>query len=89
MASYKVIIKKSAQKEIRSIKNQEIRDRIVSILVGFETNPLPTGTKKIKGTKDSYRIRQGDYRVIYTIVKDELIVHVVKVAHRREVYRDF
>jgi mRNA interferase RelE/StbE len=65
---------------------KEVRTRIADRLVELATNPRPPGCVKLTG-EDAYRIRVGDYRIIYAIHDDRLIVLVIDVGHRREVYR--
>jgi mRNA interferase RelE/StbE len=86
MASYRVEIKKSAQKEIRKLP-KEIRQKVVAIINGLYRQPLPAESKKIKGSNEVYRIRQGTYRIVYQVYKDRLVVIVVRVQHRKGVYR--
>jgi mRNA interferase RelE/StbE len=83
--AYKVVISKSAAKEIKELSKDyqaTINDKIESL----KTNPYPNGYKKLKGSKDLFRFRVGDYRVIYKIINNELIIEVVKVGHRRDIY---
>lgn len=87
MASYKVKIKNSAQKEIRKLPSKELRSKLIGIINGLCANPIPNDAKKIKGTKNIYRIRRGVYRVVYQLYKDELIVVVIRVRHRKDVYK--
>ena len=85
MASYKVLIKLSAIKELNKIPKKEllkITDRIQTL----SKDPRPTGCEKLTA-QNAYRIRQGSYRIIYTIEDDKLIVIIIKVGHRRDVYR--
>lgn len=88
MASYRVKIKSSAQKEIPKLPSKDLRDKVVDIINDLYINPLPDDSKKIKGSNNIYRIRQGMYRIIYRIYKNELLVIVIRVRHRRDVYRD-
>ena len=85
MASYKILIKPSAAKEIEAAPKKD-RLRIVKRIQGLSYDPRPTGCEKLSG-KDKYRVRQGRYRIVYSISDIELTVVVVKVGHRREVYR--
>ena len=85
MASYRLLIKASASKDIEAIPKRD-RRRIVSTIASLSSNPRPTGCEKLSG-HDQYRIRQGNYRILYEIHDLDLIVVVVKVGHRREVYR--
>ncbi len=82
---YRVILPKSVQKELDRLP-PAISDRILARLRGLEIDPRPPDVKKLKG-RPAWRIRVGDYRVIYQINDLELIVVVVTVGHRREVYR--
>jgi mRNA interferase RelE/StbE len=85
MALYKVLIMPSARKDFRVIPKID-RNRIIKCIDSLVINPRPAGCKKITG-QNKYRIRQGDYRIIYEIFDDKLIVWVVKVGHRKDVYR--
>lgn len=87
MASYKVVIKKSAAKELQDIPGKKDRRRLVERISGLAENPRPMGAEKLSGTRDKYRIRQGNFRVLYEVEDDVLIVYVVKIADRKDVYR--
>jgi mRNA interferase RelE/StbE len=84
-ASYKVSLKKSAEKELRSIPARDIT-KIVDKIKNLQQQPRPHGCEKMEGG-ERYRIRQGDWRVIYTIDDTEKSVLVIKIGNRREVYR--
>ncbi len=86
MERYKVSIKRSAVKEIETIPQKRDRRRIIRRIGQLSEDPRPPGSKKLSG-HDKYRIRQGSYRIIYSIADDELIVVVVRVGHRKDVYR--
>ena len=86
MERYRVLISRPAQKVLNAL-NLNIRKRIFRGIFMLESNPRPFGVKKMVGEPNTYRIRIGDYRVLYEIRDDRLLVHVVKVAHRRDVYR--
>ena len=66
---------------------RDIQVRLAAAMEALAANPRPHGVKKLSGEENLYRIRAGDYRIIYQIRDKELIVLIVKVAHRREVYR--
>jgi mRNA interferase RelE/StbE len=83
---YTVQLAPAAQRQLQSLPKQFQR-QITSRLLRLETAPRPDGVKKLEGEKDLYRLRIGDYRIIYAIRDRELIVLVVKVGHRREIYR--
>lgn len=82
---YRVILSKSIQKQLDKLP-KDIRSRILARLSNLEADPRPTDVKKLKG-RDAWRVRIGDYRVIYEIYDRELQVIVVTVGHRRDVYR--
>ena len=84
--SYTVILPKSVQKQIDRL-SQDIGSRMIVALSALETNPRPAGVKKLKG-RDAWRMRVGDYRVIYEIHDRALQVIVIQAGHRRDVYRD-
>jgi len=86
VAKYSVLIKTSAVKEIEKIANRSDRRRVVSRIQALADDPRPRGCEKLSG-QDRYRVRQGVYRIVYSVEDDRLIVHVVKVGHRRDVYR--
>ncbi len=86
MASYRLLIKPSAAKEIEASPKKD-RLRIIKRIQELSDNPRPPGCEKLSGQDDKYRVRQGAYRIVYSISDEELIVWVVKVGHRREVYR--
>ena len=86
MPSYKVLIKRSAAKEIEDLPLRD-RRRVVSRIASLGTEPRPHGCEKLSG-QDRYRIRQGDLRILYEIDDREESVMIVKIGHRRDVYRD-
>ena len=85
MASYSTLFTKSAAKELESVPTKD-RQRIVSRIGSLADEPRPIGVEKLSGD-DKYRIRQGDYRILYEIVDADLIVTVVRIGNRRDVYR--
>lgn len=85
MGSYKILIKPSAVKEIEAIPIRD-RQRIVTRIQGLSDNPRPPGSEKLSG-QDKFRLRQGACRVVYAVNDAEPSVLIVKVGHRREVYR--
>ena len=86
MARFEVFIKPSAVKEIEAISRKKDRQRIVQRIRRLADDPRPDGAQKLSG-RDRYRIRQGPYRIVYGIVDDKRVVYVVKVGHRKDVYR--
>jgi mRNA interferase RelE/StbE len=85
VASYNLLIKRSAAKELENLP-PKIRRRLSVRIQGLETDPRPPGAEKLSG-QEKYRLRQGDYRVLYAIDDAAESVTVVKVGHRRDVYR--
>lgn len=87
MANYSVVFTKSAVKEISRIDSNADRERILKRIHDLSVNPRPDGSKKLKGFQDRYRLRQGDFRVLYEIRDRILVVTVIEVGNRREIYR--
>jgi mRNA interferase RelE/StbE len=87
VASYSVLIKPSAAKEIEAVDQKKERQRIVARILALADEPRPVGCEKLVGASDRYRIRVGRYRIVYSIADDELLVLVVRVAHHKDVYR--
>lgn len=85
MAKYRILIKPSAVKEIEAIPLKKDRQRIIERIRKLALNPRPPGCEKLSG-QNKYRLRQGRYRILYSIQDRDLIVCVVKVGHRKEVY---
>jgi len=83
---YRIEIKRSAAKEIRGIPRKKDRQRVVARIEGLADDPRPPGCVKLSG-RGAYRIRQGVFRIVYTVTDDKLVIEVVKVGHRRDVYR--
>ena len=87
MAKYRLLIKPSAAKEIEAVDQKKDRQRIVAGIRLLADDPRPPGCEKLAGADDRYRIRVGRYRVIYSVGDEELVVVVVRVGHRKDVYR--
>ena len=85
MAKYLLEIKKSAQKELDALDDSVFR-RVDRRIMTLADNPRPAGCKKLKGFKDHWRVRAGDWRVVYIIDDAVEVVSVTGIAHRREVY---
>ena len=85
MASYRLLITSSAARELEAAPRKD-RTRIVARIERLDTNPRPPGSAKLSG-EEKYRLGQGDYRVLYAIPDDGMTVTIVKIGHRREVYR--
>ena len=85
MANYKLVFRKSVSKDFRAIPNKDV-SRILQRIEELQENPRPIGSEKLSG-QERYRIRQGVYRIIYEVADEFLIVTVVKVGHRKHVYK--
>lgn len=83
--SYSLAVKKSAERELRALPKIDLR-RVLDRIRGLAQNPHPSGSEKLSG-RCHYRVRQGDYRIVYSVDDDHRIITVVKIGHRREVYR--
>jgi mRNA interferase RelE/StbE len=86
MASYRVISKPSLERDLRTIPKSTLV-RVMKCLEALTNNPFPRQTTKLEGGEGLYRIRVGDYRVIYGVDRDAKVVTIHHVRHRREVYR--
>lgn len=85
MAAYSIFIKKSAARELEVLAKKDL-PKVLKRIEALAENPRPTGAEKLAGV-ELWRIRQGDYRIVYSIEDNALTVWIVKVGHRREVYR--
>jgi mRNA interferase RelE/StbE len=83
---YTVTLVPSAERELRALPTDVVR-RVVRKLEALAVDPRPRDVRKLEGSDDHYRIRVGDYRIVYQVVDAELVVLVVRVRHRRDVYR--
>jgi mRNA interferase RelE/StbE len=87
VAGYRLVIKASATKELEQVEPKKLRQRLAAALERLALDPRPAGCEKLAGVHDAYRIRRGDYRAVFTIDDQARVVTIVKVGHRREVYR--
>ena len=83
MASYRLEWRRSTKKDLRRIPPQEVA-KIVRVVEGLIDNPFPTGCRKLVSSERAYRIRVGNYRILYDI----LIIEIIRVAHRRKAYEE-
>jgi mRNA interferase RelE/StbE len=86
MASYELAFRKSVAKDLRALPKHEVR-RIMQRIRSLADDPRPAGCERLS-SQEQYRVRQGAYRIIYEIKDNRLIVLIVKVGHRRDVYRN-
>jgi mRNA interferase RelE/StbE len=85
MGGYRVFFKKSVQKDLSSIPKKDLK-KILNRIQSLQDDPRPPGCEKLTGLA-RYRLRQGRYRILYSIQDDELTIWVVKVGHRKDIYR--
>jgi mRNA interferase RelE/StbE len=83
---YRIEVTKGAEKQIAGLSPKDFR-RIDRLILSLEENPRPAGCKKLQTEKDVYRLRHGYYRIIYHVNDELLVIRVLRVMHRREVYR--
>lgn len=86
MARFELRLKPSVAKDLRGIPQEDVR-RILARLETLRENPCPPRSEKLSG-QERYRLRQGHYRILYTVADAEVVVEIIKIGHRREVYRD-
>ena len=85
MASYRLALTESAEKELHRL-TKTVVERIAARIEKLSASPRPNGCKKLKGGANEWRIRVGDYRIVYSIDDAQKLVDVVRIAHRKEVY---
>jgi mRNA interferase RelE/StbE len=85
VASYRLLVKASAARELEALPRRD-RIRVVGRIARLADDPRPAGCEKLSG-HEQYRVRQGDYRILYEVSDAEVVVIVIKVGHRRDVYR--
>ena len=83
---YRVLLERAAEKDLSRLGSQ-VHDRVIAAIQALAANPRPPGCRKLVGSKNDWRIRVGDYRVVYEIADEIRVVRVNRVRHRREVYR--
>lgn len=83
---YTIVLSRSAEKNIEKLPNAALK-RVVKAIDGLTSNPRPSGCKKLKGSSENlWRVRAGDYRIVYAVDDSILIVDIRRIAHRKEVY---
>ncbi|CDH47291.1 type II toxin-antitoxin system RelE family toxin [Candidatus Contendibacter odensensis] len=86
MARFDLRLKPSVAKDLHGIPQEDVR-RILARIETLRENPRPPGSEKLSG-QERYRVRQGNYRILYTVADAKVVVEIVKIGHRREVCRD-
>jgi mRNA interferase RelE/StbE len=84
---YSLLIKKSAVKDLEAVADKKTRQRIVARIRALAAEPRPIGCEKLSSRDDRYRVRQGSYRVVYSVSDTDRSVVVFKIGHRRDIYR--
>lgn len=84
--AYTVSLKPAAARQLRKLPPQ-VQDQLLPVIEALANNPRPSGVVKLEGPSGEYRVRSGDFRIVYTIQDEALIVFVVRIANRRDVYR--
>jgi len=84
--TYSIELSRNAHKALKTISHADVK-KIRNKIEKLKKNPLPNGSEKLKESEGLYRIRSGDYRVIYQTFNKKLLILVVKIGHRREIYR--
>ena len=87
MASYKIRWKTSAARDIRKLST-DVVCRILAVVQRLADDPFYSGARKIVTSECTYRVRAGDYRVVYQVFDDVLVVEIIRVGHRRDVYHN-
>ncbi len=85
MANYKIRISSSAERQLKKLPSN-VQIKISRAILGLASNPYPAGCKKLAGYQDIWRIRIGEYRVLYSIDRNIVTVIVLKIGHRKEIY---
>lgn len=86
MASYQIEVKRSASKELEKLPRSMVA-RVVAAINELAGNPYPQGVKKLTGFERTYRIRVGEYRVLYDVYENMLVIEIIRIRHRKDVYR--
>jgi mRNA interferase RelE/StbE len=87
VAAYRILLKSSAAKEIEAVDSKDDRRRIVEKISALAADPRSAKAEKLAGYHDRYRVRQGNYRVVYLMDDDRREITIFKVGHRKDVYR--
>ena len=85
--SYEILIQPAAQRQLKKLSQSAQKD-LVALIEKLSEEPRPLGCKKLKGRHNQYRLRLGDYRIIYSIEEMALTIRVIKVGHRRDIYEE-
>jgi mRNA interferase RelE/StbE len=84
---YRVEVARRVEKFLASLRDRKLQQRLVALIRDLETQPRPSGCRKLSGSDDIFRLRLGDYRIIYRVEDEKLVVLVIEIGHRRDIYR--
>jgi mRNA interferase RelE/StbE len=84
--AFRIEWKKSTRKDLRKLPSATV-DKIIEAVEGLAENPFPHGVEKLSGSEHAYRIRLGDYRIVYEVVAESKLIEIQRVRHRKDVYR--
>lgn len=87
MANYKIEVSSTAEKALKKIPKKDLVKIVESIQI-LSINPFPDGCRKLAGEENTYRIRQGHYRIIYEVEGKKLFILILKIGHRKDIYRN-
>ena len=86
MANYEIEISRTAEKRLKQLPRED-QERVVRAILALAKEPFPRGSRKLSGHDDVFRIRVGQYRVIYSVSGRKLIIIILKIGHRQDIYR--
>jgi mRNA interferase RelE/StbE len=86
MANYKISISLSAEKKLKKIPKKDLK-KVIEKIQSLSITPFPQGCRKLSGEENIYRVRQGNYRVIYEVENKQLVILILKIGHRKDVYQ--
>jgi mRNA interferase RelE/StbE len=86
VANYKIEITATAEKSLKKLPKKDL-EKVVEAIQVLAISPFPSGCRKLKGEEDVYRVRQGNYRIIYEVIDSKLVVLVLKIGHRKDIYK--
>ncbi|MDH3692913.1 MAG: type II toxin-antitoxin system RelE/ParE family toxin [Gammaproteobacteria bacterium] len=86
MARYKIEISRTAEKQLKKLPRLD-QERLAKAILGLADDPFPKGSRKLTGYEGAFRIRVGRYRILYTISEKKLVIFVLKIGHRKDIYR--
>lgn len=88
MVEYRINVSATAERQLRKLQPAD-RSRLIVVIQNLANNPRPRGCRKLRGYDDVYRVREGAFRIIYSIEDDRLLVLLLKIGHRKDVYRGY